>query len=40
MLSVLLSGNRVMPKRSASTELSLITQVLLSARICGRRTRM
>ena len=26
-----------MPKRSASTEVSLSTQVLLSARICGVR---
>ena len=39
-LSVLLSGKRVIPKRSASTELSLSTQVLFSARICGRRIRM
>ena len=40
MLSVLLSGKRVIPNRSAITELSLSTQVLFSARICGRRFRM
>ena len=34
---VLLSTNRVQPNRSASTEVSLSSQVLLSARICGVR---
>ena len=40
MLSVLLSGKRVMPKRSDITELSLSTQVLFNASSCGRRYRM
>src|SRR5262249_24988311 len=40
IVSVLLSGNRVIPNRSAITELSLRTHVLLIARIFGRRTRM
>src|SRR5262249_11441546 len=39
MLSVLLSGKRVSPKRSAITDASPITQVLLSASTCGRRFR-
>ena len=39
-ISVLLSGKRVIPKRSDITELSLNTQVLFSASIFGRRTRM
>jgi hypothetical protein len=38
-VSVLLSGNVVQPKRNAITELSLSTQVLFSATICGRRFR-
>jgi hypothetical protein len=37
-LSVLLSGKRVMPNRSASTELLLRTSVAFSAMIFGRRT--
>ena len=36
-VSVLLSGNRVIPKRSAITELSLRTHVLLRATTFGRR---
>ena len=39
-VSVSLSGKRVTPKRSASTELSFSTHVLLAAKIFGRRTRI
>ena len=39
MVIVSLSGNSVFPNRSASTDVLLSTQVLFSARICGRRRR-
>ena len=38
MLSVLLSGKRVMPNRSAITELSFNTLVAFTAKIFGRLT--